>query len=59
MFERKNYLFIDEDSGEYFFVNTTLVEAAIEIAKDWFDHPKYLHEICDDNEAEILGYDTY
>lgn len=58
-YERKNYKFIDNETGEIFFVNCAYLETAIETAHDYFDDPEYLDEICDDDEAEMLGYDTY
>ena len=62
-----DYLFIDEETGEQFFVelraedyspSTNLEEEAREIAAEYFVEPVLIEEV-DPATAEILGYDTY
>lgn len=55
----KNYKFYDDETGEIFFVQAENLQKAVEIAKDYFEEPQFTREIYDDEEAEILGYDTY
>lgn len=58
----KNYLFLDNESGEQFFVECESLDEAWEIALDnWgeeTDDLEYLGEYSVE-EADILGYDTY
>lgn len=57
--EMLNYKFEDVETGEIFFVQQYSLEEAIEDAKKWFKEPVFLREIYEDEEAEMLGYDTY
>ena len=58
--------FEDEETGEVFFVEIRkehdtaeeFVAACLEIAEENFDEPHFL-QIVEQEEAEILGYDTY
>lgn len=54
----KNYLFYDEETGEYFFVQNESLWKANEIAHKYFKRPFSIDEM-DDAEAEMYGYDTY
>ena len=56
-----DYLFIDNESGEEFFVECESLAEAWEIALDNFGYDNELEYIdeFDPEEAEILGYDTY
>ena len=54
----KTYWFIDEETGEEFFVETTNVYLAKAIAKKYFDAPKMIGRVTY-SEAEIMGLDTY
>ncbi len=58
----RDYLFIDNESGEQFFVECESLTEAWEIARDnWgeeTDDLEYLGEYSVE-EAEILGYDTF
>lgn len=54
----KDYLFFDEETGENFFVETNSLAKAVEIAREYFDEPKFI-EVYTVAEAEILGFDTY
>ena len=58
----RDYLFIDNESGEQFFVECETLDEAWEIARDnWgeeTDDLEYLGEYAP-WEAEILGYDTF
>ena len=58
----RDYLFIDNESGEQFFVECKSLAEAWEIARDnWGDETddlEYLGEYSVE-EAEILGYDTF
>jgi len=53
-----NYLFTDEETGEDFIVYERTIEKAKEVAKEYFNEPKYCDKLTD-YEAEVLGYDTY
>ena len=53
-----NYLFVDIETGERFFVQANSFKEAEEIAYDNFDDPEYIDEFTD-AEAEWFGYDTY
>ena len=58
----KDFLFLDNESGEQFFVECEGLDEAWEIARDnWgekTDDLEYLGEYSVE-EAEILGYDTF
>lgn len=58
----RDYLFIDNESGEQFFVECETLDEAWEIARDnWgeeTDDLEYLGEYTP-AEADILGYDTF
>jgi hypothetical protein len=54
----KNYLFYDEETGEYFFVQDESLWKANETAHKYFKRPFSIDEM-DDAEAEMYGYDTY
>ena len=54
----KNYLFYDEETGEYFFVQDESLWKANETAHKYFKRPFSIDEM-DDTEAEMYGYDTY
>lgn len=49
----KNYLFYDEETGEYFFVQEVNQTAHL-----FFQRPFYKCSMSD-AEAEMYGYDTY
>ncbi len=53
-----NYLFVDNETGERFFVQADSFKEAEEIAYENFDDPEYIDEFTD-AEAEWFGYDTY
>ena len=53
-----NYLFVDNETGEWFFVYADSFKKALEIAYENFDDPEYIYEFTD-AEAEWYGYDTY
>ena len=53
------YQFVDNYTGENFFVEETTKAKAIETAKIYFKEPEYIRKLDDEYEAEILGYDTY
>ena len=53
-----NYLFYDRETGEEFFVQRDTKAEATEIAELYFTHP-ILQGCYSDDEADILGYDTY
>ena len=54
----KDYLFFDEETGENFFVETNSLTKAVEIAREYFNEPKFI-EVYTTVEAEALGFDTY
>ena len=54
----KNYLFIDEITGEDFIVEGLSKEDARKTAEMYFEEPRLIDRISD-FEAESLGYDTY
>jgi hypothetical protein len=56
----KDYLFIDQDTGEEFFVECKTLDEAWEIVEQYFDidFVDFIDEYTVE-EAEILGYDTY
>lgn len=53
-----DYLFKDMETGEDFFVETDSKEEATKVANTYFKEPRLLM-ICNPEEADILGYDTY
>ena len=57
----KDYLFIDNDSGEEFFVETFSKREAEKIVEENFGEDADIEYIgvYSVEEAEILGYDTY
>lgn len=54
----ENYLFYDEETGEYFFVQDESLWEANKIAHKYFKRPFFIDEM-NDAEAEMYGYDTY
>lgn len=52
------YFFIDEESGEPFFVETYNLRAATMTACKNFKEPVYQGKVSEE-EADALGYDTY
>ena len=56
--KNQNYLFIDEESGEPFFVETYSLRSATMIACKHFKEPVYQGKVSEE-EADMLGYDTY
>ena len=56
-----NFLFVDNNTGEHFFVQEGVYEDAYEIARDVVDCEDDLEYIgvFSDVEAECMGYDTY
>ena len=54
----KNYLMIDDVTGEEFIVEALNKEEAQRTAEMYFEEPKLDSEISD-FEAEMLGLDTY
>lgn len=57
----KNYLCEDLENGGYFFVQCDSMEEAEEILlENGFDLDEIdILDVMDDEDAEILGYDTY
>nr|DAJ92082.1 MAG TPA: hypothetical protein [Caudoviricetes sp.] len=53
-----NYLYYDNQTGEYFYVVANSVDSADRIAYFYFDDPEFI-SIDDDYIAEMMGYDTY
>ena len=53
-----NYLYYDNQTGEYFYVVANSIDSADRIAYFYFDDPKFI-SIDDDYTAEMMGYDTY
>lgn len=53
----KNYLFYDEETGEYFFVQEVNLWKANQTAHLFFQRPFYKCSM-NDAEAEMYGYDT-
>lgn len=54
----KNYLYVDNETGEEFYVQTDNRHDADIIAKSNFAEPKFIR-IDSDYTAELYGYDTY
>ena len=57
----KNYLFIDNESGEQFFVECETLTEAWDIVRENFGEDSDIGyiEVYSVEEADILGYDTY
>lgn len=53
-----NYLYYDNQTGEYFYVVANSIDSADRIAYFYFDDPEFI-SIDDNYTAEIMGYDTY
>lgn len=53
-----NYLYYDNETGEYFYVISNSIDSADNIAARYFDAPEFVC-IDDDYTAEMMGYDTY
>lgn len=58
MFNKKNFLFEDQETGEVFIVERKDYKEAEKVAKDFFTEPRFIKEISYDY-AEMLGIDTY
>lgn len=54
----ENYKFVDDETGEEFFVQEKTFEAAMIIAKANFENPLYQGAFTN-QEAEWMGLDTY
>ena len=57
-----NYWFIDDNSGEEFFVQTTNEDDAWVIAESIFEDEEpdlRLYDVVSDAIAEAMGFDTY
>lgn len=56
-----NFLFLDNLTGERFFVQAGVMEDAWDEAEDIVDDPDELEYlgVFGDEEAECMGYDTY
>ena len=54
----KHYLFEDWVTGEEFIVGEDTLSEATETAKEYFEDPRYLCEL-DEDEAEASGLDEY
>ena len=54
----RTFLFVDRVSGEQFFVEAIDRTEANKIACTWFKEPHNCGEV-EEEEAEMLGYDTY
>lgn len=55
----KNYLFTDYATGEDFIIEALSKESAVKIAKEYFADPCGKPERITDEEAEMMGLDTY
>lgn len=57
----KNFLFLDNESGEQFFVECETLTKALSIAWENFGEDSDIRflGVYTDEEADILGYDTY
>lgn len=56
--EDKDYMFVDEVTGEEFFVETFDYIDAIGVARANFEKPKFVG-VYSIEEAEAIGLDTY
>lgn len=54
----RHFLFMDNETGEEFIVGADTLKEAKEIARDYFDAPRFSCELTDD-EAEMSGLDEY
>lgn len=54
----KTFLFVDRVTGEEFFVEAENRTKANKTACIWFEEPHNCGEV-EEEEAEMLGYDTY
>jgi hypothetical protein len=54
----KHYLFEDLETGEEFIVGADSLDEAKEIAKEYFERPKYCYRMSE-FEAEASGLDEY
>lgn len=54
----RHFLFMDNETGESFIVGADTLKEAKEIARDYFDAPRFSCELTDD-EAEMSGLDEY
>lgn len=54
----KHYLFEDLETGEEFIVGACDLDEAKEIAKEYFEDPKYCYRMSE-FEAEASGLDEY
>jgi hypothetical protein len=54
----KNFYFVDIETGEDFIVEAKTMAEARHTADGLFGRPRFIREI-DDEEAEMLGVDTY
>lgn len=52
------YHFYDRETSEEFFVEEETLELAKQVAREYFENPKYLGKV-DEYTANMLGYDTY
>lgn len=53
-----NYLYYDNQTGEYFYVIADSVDSAEDIAYLYFEEPEFVC-IHDNYIADMRGYDTY
>lgn len=53
-----NYLYYDNQTGEYFYVIANSIDSADQVAYLNFEEPEFVC-IQDDYKAEMMGYDTY
>ena len=54
----RTFLFVDRVSGEQFFIEAEDRTKANKVACIWFTEPHNCGEV-EEEEAEMLGYDTY
>lgn len=53
-----NYLYYDNQTGEYFYVIANSIDSADQVAYLNFEEPEFVC-IQDDYKVEMMGYDTY
>lgn len=53
-----NYLYYDNETGEYFYVIADSIDIADQIAFYYFYDPEFVC-IHDDYKTEMMGYDIY
>ena len=58
VYTNKTYWFLDEETGEEFFVEAHTVQYAKIVAKRYFIDPHMIGRVTR-REAEEMGYDTY